>query len=78
MMNSDAYEGKTRRLDPPCPLCHGTLFTWGRLNVGHDVNFLQSDYSMFNRLFNNIPKLRARCCETCGNVQLFVEETKQA
>ncbi len=76
MTNNDAYEGETRRLETPCPLCQGTLFTWGRLAAGHDVTYLQPDYSTFDILFQNYPKLRARRCATCGNVQLFVEEHK--
>lgn len=70
------YEGKTRRLQPPCPYCGGTTFVWGN-PIGHSnpVVFIQDGLS-WRDLWRQgkDTQMRARVCETCGGVQLFLNK----
>ena len=67
-----AYEGKTRRLEPPCPLCGGTTFTWGRLAPQGGTYFRAAGESFFEALFKHPGVVDARACNACGNIQLFL------
>ncbi len=71
----DGVRRETRRLQPPCPLCSGTIFRWGRLTAGHDHVRLQLDGASFvDALLQIGGIMKVRVCDTCGNVQLFLEE----
>ena len=70
-----AYEGKTQRLEPPCPLCGGTTFTWGRLTAQGGPYFRAEGESFFEALFKRPAMVDARVCNACRNIQLFLPGT---
>ncbi len=69
-----AYEGQTQRLVPPCPLCGGTTFTWGRLTAKGGTFFRAEGESFLDALFKIPSGIEARACTGCGNIQLFLSE----
>jgi hypothetical protein len=70
-----AYEGETQRLQPPCPLCGGTVFNWGKIRSGGNPALLTLEGDSFwSAMFGIGGVVRARVCDMCGNIQLFLEE----
>jgi hypothetical protein len=65
------YEGETRRLQPPCPICQGMTFKWGRINTSGASVFISNDSHGLSKILGVGEMLEARMCEGCGNVQLF-------
>ena len=57
----------------PCPICGGEEFVWGiARSENHSLNFVSGE-SLFTQLKKLLPKkVKARCCASCGNLQLFV------
>ncbi len=70
-----AYEGQTQRLVPPCPLCGGTTFTWGRLTAQGGTYFRADGESFLDAFFQIPGTIDARACTSCGNIQLFLAGT---
>ncbi len=73
-----AYEGQTQRLVPPCPLCGGTTFTWGRLSSQGGTHFRADGESLIEAIFRNPDNVEARACTGCGNIQIFLPGTTNA
>ncbi len=71
------YEGETHRLQPPCPLCQGMTFTWGRINTQTVTTFIPDDASGLEKFMGLGDALAARMCEACGNVQFFRRDRVQ-
>ena len=74
-MSKDAKEaGATAGTS--CPLCGNSEFTWGRMR-GHPVfplKFMWDDAGVLKRCFAGGQTVKARRCDSCGNVQLFARE----
>ena len=70
-----AYEGKTQRLEPPCPLCGGTAFTWGTLTAEGGPYFRAEGESVFEVVLARPRVVDARVCTACSNIQLFLPRT---
>jgi len=51
--------------DIPCHLCGGTDFEWGQISHAY---YVRSFWSLHGK------ELRARVCQSCGNVQTFIHE----
>lgn len=73
-MNSDSQLTNSK-----CLICEGTTFTWGHVkSVYGPIAFVpRSVKGMLNALSNVINKdgevPTTRVCDTCGNMQLFLE-----
>jgi hypothetical protein len=61
--------------DLPCPICGGRSYSPGTL-AAHGINFLPNDASILRRFFRIGFELRARRCDSCGNVQMFAGTPK--
>ncbi len=73
----ESYEGETRRLVPPCTQCGGTTFSWGRLQGEYPVWFYPDDVALHELMQQGGPTpTQARACLACGNVQLFLKDTR--
>ncbi len=70
-----AYEGKTQRLESPCPLCGGNAFTWGSLTANGGTYFRAEGESLFEVMFKHRGVVDARVCNACSNIQLFLPGT---
>lgn len=68
-----AYEGDTVRLRPTCFYCGGDTFSWGELREQGPVGWKDGTGSWLDRAFTPRETIRARLCNTCGNIQLFAE-----
>lgn len=56
-----------------CPICNGGTFTSGRIAAGHNAVFVANEPPAgFFQLFTG-DEIQARCCNKCGNLQLFVQ-----
>jgi|688.fasta_scaffold672497_2 hypothetical protein len=58
-----------------CLMCGNDRFTWGKA-VGHYQQKFKSDDSGWitkNTVFGG-QRIRARKCDACGNIQLFVSQ----
>lgn len=56
--------------EKPCPICGSTNFVWGAMP--HNPRFVPDDQPLLDKVFNFEEKIvRARLCESCGNIQLF-------
>ncbi len=64
-----AYEGETRKLELPCPVCGGNEFTWGTLNIDRPANFMPPSTGWLRGWMGGIPITSVRHCEICGNIQ---------
>ncbi len=53
----------------PCPICGSTNYRWGLPSSTGGVYFCESDFAPLG----NNEGLRARACNSCGNVQLFLK-----
>lgn len=60
----------------PCTVCGSSLYRWGWLGA-HGISFTSDDAPMLKKLFQVATSLRARCCNECGNLQLFAEPAKR-
>jgi hypothetical protein len=66
-MSKDAEEaGSAARTS--CPLCGNDKYTWGVAGGFHALMFTPDNAGFFS----SPKKLKARRCDSCGNVQLFV------
>ncbi|GAC1541684.1 MAG: hypothetical protein NVS2B4_20770 [Ramlibacter sp.] len=71
------YEGATQRLQLPCPNCGETEFTggtlFGNLHVKRDTSKVD-EWLAGSLVGLVVVKLRARICDTCGHLDLFLED----
>jgi hypothetical protein len=60
----------------PCPLCGGDKFTWGVAMGHYHFKFKPDDAGWLkkNTIFGG-QEIKARRCDSCGNIQLFAVET---
>jgi hypothetical protein len=66
-----ASEGEVgTKPERPCHLCGGRDYTWGHM-FAQGINFIPEDSHWLTKAFRAGMKLRARRCESCGNVQMF-------
>ncbi|WP_435016451.1 hypothetical protein TA3x_004017 [Tundrisphaera sp. TA3] len=54
----------------PCHLCGDRDYAWGDI-YANGINFIPEDDPWWSKILRHGRKLRARRCESCGNVQLF-------
>ena len=57
-----------------CPLCNGSSFTWGMARAGHKISFVPGESFLERLKVWADKKVEARCCNSCGNLQLFVQD----
>ncbi len=55
--------------DNPCPICGESYFRWGTPTSNGGVYFSTSGHGFLGKNEG----LRARVCDICGNVQLFLK-----
>jgi len=55
-----------------CPICGGRRFTWGKIVTQGGMTVGLDTDGFWKRDFTG-RKTRARCCDFCGNIQLFIE-----
>jgi hypothetical protein len=76
-MTDDKYTSHDEEETQPfartiCPICGGTVFTWGKAanyaNAG--TGFVDERQSL---MFPQSDRLRVRLCQRCGNIQFFVD-----
>ena len=74
-MSRDAQEaGAAARTS--CPLCGRYIFSWGVMR-GHPVfplKFMGDDAGVLTKLVSGGQGIKARRCDSCGNIQLFAVE----
>jgi len=59
----------TESAENPCPNCGAESYSWGILNSNGGVWYKQDDaMSLWGK------GLRARLCNVCGNVQIFLRD----
>ena len=59
----------------PCFLCGKMNYTWGILQGRSRLMFGADSENWSARLFAPREIVRARHCDTCGNLQLFVDQS---
>jgi hypothetical protein len=72
---------REKRLTPaeakqlPCPICGEDLFSWGFLSISGDPLRFKSDSDSWlaRAAVWGGRKTETRVCDTCGNIQLFLE-----
>jgi hypothetical protein len=70
-MSRDAEEvGSAARNS--CPMCGSDRFTWGMATGQYPMKFNTDDASWLAKAFFGGQKVKARRCDSCGNIQLFV------
>jgi ATP-dependent Clp protease ATP-binding subunit ClpC len=66
---------RTARETPSCPSCGGDNFTWGMPQGFKPLRFLSDSSTGLAKFFSAGQKIKARKCDSCGNVQLFVVDS---
>ncbi|BCM92739.1 hypothetical protein IAD21_04621 [Abditibacteriota bacterium] len=66
-MPTNDYQNK------PCPICGEMTYTWGIMQGYRRLMFGADDESLSERLFATRETVHARHCDTCSNLQLFVD-----
>jgi hypothetical protein len=61
--------------DTPCHVCGSRSYTWGSV-AAQGINFTPEDASVLSKFFRFGTELPARCCDDCGNIQLFARKRK--
>ncbi len=58
-----------------CPTCGGDSYSWGFVQGHHNLKYKDDDVGFLgkNSVFGGEP-VKARKCNACGNIQLFVRE----
>jgi hypothetical protein len=77
-MSQDAKKADSTDARNSCPLCGGDKFTWG-MAMGHYPFKFKPDSSGWvakNTVFGG-QIIRARRCDSCGNIQFFAVEQTQ-
>jgi hypothetical protein len=59
-------------VDTACTICGDTSYSWGQLKEQSQVEFIRDDASFLETFTAwGGEEVRARLCESCGNIQLF-------
>jgi hypothetical protein len=72
LMTSDDVGSKP---ESPCHVCGGCSYSWGTL-AAQGISFVADDASVLAKVFRGGFKLPARCCDNCGNIQIFARIPK--
>lgn len=72
-MMDEKPKGKPRLAaqESPCPVCGGDSYTWGKPVDDHPNGSLY--FRPQGGGWGDGRKLTARCCNTCLNIQFFIE-----
>ena len=73
-MSGDAEEAGSAARNS-CPLCGSDRFTWGVAKGHYPLKFKSDDAGSLakNTVFGG-QEIKARRCDSCGNIQLFAPE----
>jgi hypothetical protein len=58
-----------------CPLCGSNRFTWGVAKGYGPLVFKPDDSGWVKTFFDVGTRIKARRCDSCGNIQLFALES---